>query len=539
MPQTLLSSYRSGDQISEPTKSTKANFVTQSSEPIADSQNFCDHRSSDSQKFYVRRTFGNETIEPKVAIKPKKVSRRKEKSIYTWIRNRTSNLDCGLLIATDEGRHPIHLNKNHEVISHFDKIRCGHRSYLNRITNRDFADHQKHKDTFYFAGQSSPKSPETLVMLDIDCDKKGSGVGTLEGAIQFAEFLEQHHFPNLYFEMSTNGKGVHGYFVLKKLDSGSTHINRLLLNRLQPWLRLIMQEQSFDVENIEVKGTLPVLTWGQKQLEVSEYRSGTLAKLPRIETPEKEEELRNTSVWTETDLCKLPVVDSPALPKVKQPVAIKPEPVKPEPVESVPIKSVVLAGSISGHHIHEDELARLTGHYQSVAEALLNLHELKTKGRTVVTVEDVSIFLMLLRFFTENMNPDGSLPVKRWQELWSSLSKSGDVCRAFCPQRFAVIRDHLSSLGLIDWEDCNFVIGTKHQKGRSAKWKAGSELMVVLQSDKKEEERRTSFIRTVDSKKKEEEGRVSFIRTRPVPSSFYRFNPDEIEAFVPPLIIAA
>ena len=526
MPQTLISSYRSGDQISEPTKSTKSNFVTQSSEPIP---NFCDHRSSDSQKFYVRRTFGNETFEPKVAFKTKKVSRNREKSIYTWIRNRTSNLDCGLLITTDEGRHPIHLNKNHEVINHFNKIRCGQRSYLNRVSNRDFADHQKHKDTFYFAGQSSPKSPETLVMLDIDCDKKGSGIGTLEGAIQFAKFLKQHHFPNLYFEVSTNGKGVHGYFVLKKLDCGSTHINRLLLNRLQPWLRLIMREQNFDVENIEVKGTLPVLVWGQKQLEVSDYRAGTLAKIPRIETPEKEEELRNTAVWTETDLCKLPVVDNAAFPEVKQPVAIKP----------APIRSVVLTGSITGNHIHDDELVKVNGHYQLVAEALLNSQELKTKGRTVVTVEDMSIFLMLLRFFTENMNPDGSLPVKRWQELWSSLSKSGDVSRAFCPQRFAVIRDHLSSLGLIDWEDCNFVIGTKHQKGRSAKWKAGSELMVVLQSDKKEEERRTSFIRTVDSKKKEEEGRVSFIRTRPVLSSFYRFNPDEIEAFVPPLIIAA
>jgi hypothetical protein len=73
MPNSTTTSYRSEEQFSEQAESTKANFVTQSSESTANSQNFYDHRSSDGQKFYGRRTSGDSTFEPKVAIKPKKV----------------------------------------------------------------------------------------------------------------------------------------------------------------------------------------------------------------------------------------------------------------------------------------------------------------------------------------------------------------------------------------------------------------------------------------------------------------------------------
>ncbi len=42
-------------------------------------------------------------------------------------------------------------------------------------------------------------------------------------------------------------------------------------------------------------------------------------------------------------------------------------------------------------------------------------HVLRTSGRAVVTAEDVAIFLMLLRFFTLNMNEDGTLPQVRFK----------------------------------------------------------------------------------------------------------------------------
>ena len=146
--------------------------------------------------------------------------------------------------------------------------------------------------TFYFAGTSQPKNPNTLVLIDIDCKK----TGTLKGAMEFAGHLEKHHFPNLYIEGSTHGNGAHGYFVLEKEDYGATYINDLMLHRLQPGLRQIMQEQGFDVENVEIKGTLPVIVWGDKKMEVTNKQSGKLAKLTRVGRSKKERALGNTTV---------------------------------------------------------------------------------------------------------------------------------------------------------------------------------------------------------------------------------------------------
>ena len=94
-----------------------------------------------------------------------------------------------------------------------------------------------------------------------------------------------------------------------------------------------------------------------------------------------------------------------------------------------------------------------------LASAVMETHTLETNGRTVVTIEDVAIFLMLVKFFTNNMNKDGSLPVNRWRNLWNALFEAGDLNRAFCPQRFKAIRDYFSSLGLLDWADEKYWVG--------------------------------------------------------------------------------
>ena len=89
----------------------------------------------------------------------------------------------------------------------------------------------------------------------------------------------------------------------------------------------------------------------------------------------------------------------------------------------------------------------------------------------MVTNEDVAIFLLLLRFFTLNMNSDGSLPAKRWKKMWQALFEAGDINRAFCPQRFKAIRDFLSSLQLLDWRDRSYCLGWYDQDGQYHKGK--------------------------------------------------------------------
>ena len=125
-----------------------------------------------------------------------------------------------------------------------------------------------------------------------------------------------------------------------------------------------------------------------------------------------------------------------------------------------------LSGSISGHHFGPEELAKLGGGYLSLAKELLGERKLVAKGRRAVTEEDLAVFLMLLRFFTHNMNADGSLPVARWKEMWSALYGAGDVGRAWCHHRFATMRNFLTGEGWLSWQDEDFVVGVLDDDGR-------------------------------------------------------------------------
>ena len=122
---------------------------------------------------------------------------------------------------------------------------------------------------------------------------------------------------------------------------------------------------------------------------------------------------------------------------------------------------------------------------------LLGLPKAKFSGRVVVTVEDVAIFLLCLRFFTNNMNENGTLPWARFEGLWNALYLAGDVERAFNPKRFAAIRNRLSSLVvdgevLLEWED------ETYSAGRACKWRASEKLMQMIEQEREG----TSFAET-------------------------------------------
>ena len=92
---------------------------------------------------------------------------------------------------------------------------------------------------------------------------------------------------------------------------------------------------------------------------------------------------------------------------------------------------------------------------------------------------DLAIFLMLLRFFSLNMNADGSLPTARWREMWTALHEAGDIDRAWCHHRYARMRNFLTEKDLLVWEDEDFTVGVVDDAGRfvpgkAAKWCATS-----------------------------------------------------------------
>ena len=251
---------------------------------------------------------------------------------------------------------------------------------------------------------------------------------------------------------------------------------------------------------MEIKGTCPVFQWGQKKGELLGYRSGQLAKLPR--DVHRFDELKKTTVLTSIDLFRLPVVEK----KLSN--------------QKLVVTNHSAAGSITGRLISAEELSELDGQYKTISELLLENQKLSAGNRVIVDSKDVAIFLMLLKFFTKNMNSDGSLPQLRFKKLWTSLFEIGDVDRSFDDKRFACIRNYLSSLSLIDWQDNTYVIGVTDSQGKrsgkACKWKAADLLMSWLEPTNFQSEHSVQSGITesvVDSTYQYEERETSLART--------------------------
>src|ERR1019366_7955819 len=98
-----------------------------------------------------------------------------------------------------------------------------------------FQEHMAGDEPWYFQGEGRQNIAETLVMIDIDC-LKCRGLGSKEGAVAFADHLKAVYFPGIWFEPSTNGNGMHGYFVLHKLGVHARDVNAQL-RTFEKWLR--------------------------------------------------------------------------------------------------------------------------------------------------------------------------------------------------------------------------------------------------------------------------------------------------------------
>jgi hypothetical protein len=356
---------------------------------------------------------------------------------------------------------------------------------LSRLSDTNMHDHFSVKKTFYFTADGRSATPEVLVNIDIDCHRSG----TLAGALAFAGHLRDRYFRNLYFEASTNGKGVHGYLVVVKGDLGDEGLNSAL-GRLDRWLKHELSNGNWDVENVEIKGHAPEFTWGNDKYELRTYKSGQLAKLPR-EALSRADELRGTTRVSVDQLrgLKLPEPDAES----DDSVVFERGRLR-EPGRIFDPSEKKQTGSLSGHHFGKDELARLKGSYLSLSRELLGKTKLVASGRKVVTEDDIAVFLMLLSFFTNNMNPDGSLPTARWRAMWEALSRGGDIDRGWCHHRYAAMRNFLSDRELLSWEDEDFVAGVltfegRFVPGKAAKWRASDELMVRLSSASIEEKK--------------------------------------------------
>lgn len=329
------------------------------------------------------------------------------------------------------------------------------RGHGKRLPNYKLQDHFDRLKTYYYWSSPNKTAEYALAMIDIDVLKRKM-LGSPEGARKFAAFLRTW-FPSLYVEASTGGKGQHAYLLVRKAGHSAEEV-KAALKHLEKWLR--QQAKGFDIEIVEVKSTPPVVKYGDRGfIEAITY--GSFAKLPR--------EVSRFAEWANTTT--LTIADVMALPSVEE-VAVVDEPMKKEAAEKVAL------GSISGKDISQEELDLMPTWERLFKQARKNkpLHG----DRWVVTETDFAQAVVLLRFFTENRNPDGSLPQRRVQELWTALYDAGDFTRPWNYHRWKAIRDWMSEMGWLDWQDHRYQNGTGRGDGQACKWRLHEDFVQQL-----------------------------------------------------------
>ena len=359
-----------------------------------------------------------------------------------WLKARISSFQVGMKVYPKfKDPHPIALNEKTEVADWLSK----RRQYLEvNWTNKRFKQHELEEETFYFAGDSHI-SEETLFLIDVDV-MKARQLGTPEGAVAFIEYITTKacqkkygiSFPNLFIDRSsTNGKGQHGFAIMVKGDRTPQEINQAY-EKLESKLREIATTEDFNIEDVEIKGTLPLVSWGPEGAVV---KFGDFAKLPR-DFKVRFSELQNTTR------------------------------IAPDDVESLPMAEKVQSRGGSCDHFKQATLDELKdGVFQRLAKHYTPKIQSSTKNK--VGEEDVAIWLMVMEWMSENMNDGseviingipvktiaGTLPVARIEGFWNCLFHDGQVSKAFNCHKFKDIRDFFSDMGLIEWEDSTYVVG--------------------------------------------------------------------------------
>ena len=317
-----------------------------------------------------------------------------------WLRSKISSLDYGIKYKG----HPIHLNSNYSTMEFLN----GDRKYLYKPTNKEFEDHFANIETLYFTGNNRG---EAIIMLDIDCHKKGS----LQGALAFAQHLKETFFPNLYYEISTNGNGVHGYILLNE-QRPSNH--NVWLKTLGKVLDEYLCFHPFDVEMIEIKGLPPTLKW--KNRKVDSYVAGTLAKMPR--QVERFAELMGTTRLDVDQLLDLINKIKKATPKTEE---VKPLERK--------------RGNVSNPFGNGEYIEKIKPLARKICYSY----------GTQLNVEDVAISLYILNWLKTHptFRKDGSLPQLRIRRFWETMYGEGTVSRQFRAERWTRIRKMLTKSG--------------------------------------------------------------------------------------------
>jgi hypothetical protein len=390
-------------------------------------------------------------------MNPLSTKKRIKDPVCCYLRKLISPYGYGWKGDDGVGRH-----SNETLIQFYNKS-----GFMGSPTNSELHAHFAGDDTLYFWADGRKSSPQTISMIDIDCHRTGNP----ESAKAFADWLSDNYFPNLYHEPSTNGKGRHGYFILYKAgftDLGVTNCLKRLEKSLKKLLQVFLASHpELEIENVEIKGTPHILTWVKgARRQIESMKSGALAKLPR-EIVGRFEEFKNT-----TDLSFDEIYDL----EEKVDKIVIPEPKK--------LSVFKRAGSTSAHPITHDEIEAIGGPYLDFAKTWVT-EPLGTSSRAMVEAADLAIALPIVKFCSQNINADRTMPTQRIKRIWDGLFAEGEVDRAFDYHRWRVLRNLMEAQGGLEMEDRHYYTGFVNEagtliKGKAAKWKMADWLIERL-----------------------------------------------------------
>lgn len=377
--------------------------------------------------------------------------------LINFLRQRVSRLNYGVKV----GRKVFPELDTEKLLQRYNDRRFGASRFGAALTNDQFREHFAADRTYYFWADHKVSTPEILVMIDGDCGNAHGG-GTTQGVKSFMEVVKEKLFPGLYTEASTNGEGVHGYFVLQKEGVKNDEVRRVL-KQLDAYLKKLALSVEADIACVEVKGLPPSVEYDEKG-NIVQITFGQFAKLPR-----------NRGVL---DTCKIKFGDLALLDLDEIKVEPKPETIKSETPKAGSKRHL---GSCDSRVVRQDTLDKLP-ELEKYAEKLLRQWTGGTSfkaDRWTVTPTDLAQFFALMLCIKPR--PDDSLPVRAVGRLWEEVYLAGDFSRPWNHHRFKAIRDLLSRHGHIDWVDFRFQ-NLPQRKGRSCRWRLSMMLEGVLSS---------------------------------------------------------
>jgi hypothetical protein len=328
-----------------------------------------------------------------------------------------------------------HCNTCERVLSAINARQQGHGAVLDSLTNARLQQHCDGKETFYFTGGSKRYQ---LGMIDIDCHASG----TYAGAVKFAKYLRDKLFPDLYYERSTNGNGVHCYFIFDKWSTNDPH---RALKELDAKLKNHLAYQGFNVELVEIKGLAPIYKWDDRKRLKDISHCGLLAKIPRGLLSRFDDLKATTSIcsqWIRSiETFELPTITKIVAEKKKSTGSGRTQVIKQRFIDSLPS-------------------------YRRLAESCMA--DLTSDGELRITIEDKAVALLILRNNFEKPADNFSFSQNYAAAIWGSLYASGVTDRAWNHHRWRAIRNYLADHGWLDCKNETYTYG--QGQGRSCQF---------------------------------------------------------------------